>query len=427
VNKTKTSIAYILLDGVGDLPNHELNDLTPLEAAYTPALDALARNGRMGQVTTVKRDIAPQSDIAVFNMLGYDFRNQSYVGRGVIESIGCGIDFREGDLAMRGNFATLDEKREILDRRAGRNISSNEAKAICDSLTKNIKFEDKNVSVMIQPTVGHRVVARFRHNKLKLSEKVTNTDPAYDKVDGIGIAKSSSYQNSIVKSEPEDHTIEAKMSARLINDFTKQTVNILKNHPINQQRNRDKKKSISCILLRDSGNKFPNLQPIGDKYGINVASIVDMPVEIGISKVLNMDVLESGKVDEYKKKANILSENIANYNLIYAHIKGPDEFGHDGDPTGKKRNIEEIDKNFFANLLEEITDSKLAIVVSADHSTPCIKKSHSADPVPLLISGNNVSKDGSARFTEKYGSKGSIGHMNGKDVIRVAMMTISQQ
>ena len=427
MNKRNISIVYILLDGVGDLPSPELNCLTPLEAAYTPSLDALARNGCMGHVTTVRRNIAPQSDIAVFNMLGYDFRNQTYVGRGVIESIGCGIDFREGDLAMRGNFATLDEKMQIVDRRAGRNISNNEAKSICDSLTKYIKFEDRNVSVVIEPTIGHRVVVRFRHNKLKLSEKVTNTDPAYDKVEGIGVAKSSTYYNSIVKSEPEDHTIEAKISARLINDFSEQTVNILKKHPVNQQRIKDKKKSISCILLRDSGNKFPNLPPIGDKYGINVASIVDMPVEIGISRVLNMDVLESGKVDEYEKKANILSKNIANYNLIYAHIKGPDEFGHDGDLRGKKRNIEEIDKNFFANLLDEMTESKVHVVVSADHSTPCIKKSHSADPVPLLISGSKVRKDGSARFTEKYGSKGSIGLVNGKDVIRIAMTAILEQ
>jgi 2,3-bisphosphoglycerate-independent phosphoglycerate mutase len=140
-----------------------------------------------------------------------------------------------------------------------------------------------------------------------------------------------------------------------------------------------------------------------------------------------MDVLESGKVDEYEKKANILSKNIANYNLIYAHIKGPDEFGHDGDLRGKKRNIEEIDKNFFANLLDEMTESKVHVVVSADHSTPCIKKSHSADPVPLLISGSKVRKDGSARFTEKYGSKGSIGLVNGKDVIRIAMTAILEQ
>ncbi len=115
-------MVYVLLDGIGDLPHPSLNDLTPLEAAFTPNLDALARNGAMGRVISVGKGIAPQSDIAVFNMLGYSFKDGSYVGRGVIESIGCNIDFRDGDLALRGNFATVDDRLRIVDRRAGRVI-----------------------------------------------------------------------------------------------------------------------------------------------------------------------------------------------------------------------------------------------------------------------------------------------------------------
>src|ERR671936_1983969 len=142
-------LVYVLLDGVGDLPHPSLNDLTPLEAAYTPYMDSLSRNGCMGQVVTVGKGIAPQSDIAVFNMLGYNFKDGDYVGRGVIESIGCNIDFREGDLALRGNFATVDDNLKIVDRRAGRVISSEEAKSVCETLRDNIKFSDKNASVTL--------------------------------------------------------------------------------------------------------------------------------------------------------------------------------------------------------------------------------------------------------------------------------------
>src|ERR671937_1072094 len=138
-------LVYVLLDGIGDLPHSSLNDLTPLEAAYTPNLDALARNGCMGRVISVGKGIAPQSDIAVFNMLGYSFRDGSYVGRGVIESIGCNIDFRDGDLALRGNFATVDDRLQIIDRRAGRNITVEESQSICKTLRKNILFTDKEV------------------------------------------------------------------------------------------------------------------------------------------------------------------------------------------------------------------------------------------------------------------------------------------
>src|SRR3954468_11282433 len=128
MNSSNLKIIYVLLDGIGDLPHPSLNDLTPLEAAYTPNMDALAKNGCMGQVISVGKGIAPQSDIAVFNMLGYNFKNGSYVGRGVIESIGSNIHFRDGDLALRGNFATVDDKLKIVDRRAGRVISIEEAK-----------------------------------------------------------------------------------------------------------------------------------------------------------------------------------------------------------------------------------------------------------------------------------------------------------
>src|SRR3954453_6321047 len=142
-------LVYVLLDGIGDLPHPSLNDLTPLEAAYTPNLDTLARTGAMGRVISVGKGIAPQSDIAVFNMLGYSFKDGSYVGRGVIESIGCNIDFRNGDLALRGNFATVDRNLQITDRRAGRNINKLEALSICKTLREKIRLSVKNASLAI--------------------------------------------------------------------------------------------------------------------------------------------------------------------------------------------------------------------------------------------------------------------------------------
>ena len=108
-------IIYVLLDGIGDLPHPDLNGLTPLEAALTPNLDTIAQNGVSGKVTSVGKGIAPQSDIAVFNMLSYNFKDQDYVGRGVVECLGCNINFKEGDLALRGNFATIDKNKRIID------------------------------------------------------------------------------------------------------------------------------------------------------------------------------------------------------------------------------------------------------------------------------------------------------------------------
>ncbi|HEV3433665.1 MAG TPA: alkaline phosphatase family protein [Nitrososphaera sp.] len=419
-------LVYVLLDGIGDLPHPSLNDLTPLEAAYTPNLDTLARNGAMGRVISVGKGIAPQSDIAVFNMLGYSFRDGSYVGRGVVESIGCNIDFRDGDLALRGNFATVDNNLKVVDRRAGRVISPEEAKSVCRTLSDNIRFSDKGCSVKLEPTIAHRVVIRFRHDNLRLSDKITNTDPAYDKVQGMGIAKTVTNEDIYVQeSQAQENTEPAKVAAKMLNEFTTQTVQLLRDHPVNITRIAAGKKPMNCILARDSGNRYPNVEPINKKYNLTIGGIVDMPVEIGISKVLGIKMFQAGDIADYEKKASVAADALKSVNAIYVHIKGPDEFGHDGDARGKKKNIEDIDRRFFGNLMQELNDTDATIVVSGDHSTPCIKKGHSDDPVPLLVSGSRVKQDGSARFTENYAKSGRLGLLMGVDVLPTSIQMVS--
>ena len=171
-------IVYVLLDGVGDLPHPDLDGKTPLEAAVTTNMDKLAKNGVMGQVISVGKGIAPESDIAVFNMLGYKFQHSDYAGRGVIEAIGIGVDFKDGDLALRGNFATLDNEERIIDRRAGRTIERDDAEKISKEIENEIKFSNANASVVVAPTIGHRIIVRLRDDK-PLSSEITNTDPAY--------------------------------------------------------------------------------------------------------------------------------------------------------------------------------------------------------------------------------------------------------
>jgi len=421
MNIDNLKLIYVLLDGIGDLPHPLLGNSTPLEAAHTPNLDKLASNGCMGNVTSVGKGIAPQSDIAVFNMLGYTFNNGSYVGRGVIESIGCNIDFHEGDLALRGNFATIAKDLHLVDRRAGRHITREEAEAICETLRQRIIFTDKDASVVIEPTVSHRVIIRLRHSRLRLSENITNTDPAYDKINGIGIAKATSDEMVMQKSIAQDETQNSKLAATLVNEFTDQAILLLKNHPINEERIKAGKSPMNAILLRDPGSRYPKIDPIGKKYSVKVASMVDMPVEIGISKVLDMKAFEAGGLDDYEQKAALAARIIEDFGMLYVHIKGPDEFGHDGDAKGKTKNIEDIDNRFFGNLLDSLKVNEPTIVVSGDHSTPCINKAHTDDPVPLLISGKRVMKDNSARFTENYASRGKLGSLMGASVLDTAI------
>ena len=185
---SQIKIVYVLLDGVGDLPHPDIENKTPLQAAKTPNMDKLAKNGKMGEVISVGKGIAPESDIAVFNMLGYKFHHADYAGRGVIEAIGTGMDFKDGDLALRGNFSTLDERDVIIDRRAGRHIEREDALAVSREIEEKLKFSNPLAKVAVTPTIGHRVIVRIR-DEHPLSPNITNTDPAYSRVDGMGVAK----------------------------------------------------------------------------------------------------------------------------------------------------------------------------------------------------------------------------------------------
>ncbi|MEK0350135.1 MAG: alkaline phosphatase family protein [Nitrosopumilus sp.] len=418
---------YVLLDGVGDLPHPDLDGKTPLEAANTPTLDKIASNGAIGEVISVGKGIAPESDIAVFNMLGYKFNHTEYVGRGVIEAIGIGIDFKDGDLALRGNFSTLNEEGIIIDRRAGRHIEKEDTCGIAKEIEENIKISHPDTSVVVSPTIGHRVTVRIRVKSQKLSARITNTDPAYSNIGGMGVAKAVGDFLKIEKCLPLEGTEDSKFTANLVNEFSEQVMDIMKESKINKKRQEQNKKQLSCILLRDAGNKYPDVIPINEKYAMKFSCIVDMPVELGISEVLKMKAYEAGGLTDYEEKARVAANAMKTQNAIYVHLKGPDEFGHDGDAVGKTKNIEEIDQRFFKTLVENIDASKVAIIISADHSTPCINKGHSDDPVPVLVSGDFIKNDGTTRMTEEQAKKGSIGLLQGAEVVPKALELIKSQ
>jgi len=418
---------YVLLDGVGDLPHPDLDGKTPLEAANTPILDKIASNGSIGEVISVGKGIAPESDIAVFNMLGYKFEHADYAGRGVIEAIGVGIDFKDGDLALRGNYSTLNQEEVITDRRAGRHIEKEDADGIAKELEEKINFSIPDTKIVVAPTIGHRVTVRIRASSKKLSSRITNTDPAYSNIGGMGVAKAVGDYLKIEKCLPLEEDENSKITADLVNEFSEQSIKIMKESEINKKREKQNKKQLSCILLRDAGNKYPDVSPINEKHKMKFSCIVDMPVELGISEVLKMEAFKAGGLTDYEEKAKVAAKSMETQNAIYVHLKGPDEFGHDGDAIGKMKNIEEIDQRFFKTLVENIDSNKVAIIISADHSTPCINKGHSDDPVPVVVSADFIKNDGTTRMTEQQAKKGSIGLLQGSEVVTKSLELIRSQ
>jgi len=415
-------ILYIVLDGLGDLPVKELNNKTPLEAALTPNLDRLAQKGKTGIVYPVAKGIAPESDIAVISLLGYD-AHKYYTGRGPLESFAEGLAVNDGDVALRVNFATVDsDGRTIKDRRVGRNLTSDEATALAKEI--NSKVTLSSATFEFKNTIGHRGVLVIRGMRSKLSGWITNTDPAYERVGVFGVVLEK-FENLVAESQPMagfENSNEAKEAASLLNEFTQKSHKVLNESPVNKKRVSGNKLPANVILSRDAGDHLPKFPQINTLFNLKFGSFVQMPVERGIALLTGMEIIavpdSTGHLDvDYPIWAKVALDSIKNYDGIYVHIKGPDEPAHDGDFSKKKEIIEVIDKFFFTSLLAKLDINDTVIAVTADHSTVCAIKAHSADPVPLLISGGNIKPDGSMSFSEKAAKLGSIGEIKGQDII----------
>ncbi|MGQ9758979.1 MAG: 2,3-bisphosphoglycerate-independent phosphoglycerate mutase [Candidatus Methanomethylicaceae archaeon] len=412
-------LLYVLLDGLGDLPVSSLGNMTPLEASEHPNMDTLARKGVSGSVYTVGKGIAPESDVAVISMLGYE-PSSTYTGRGPIEVFGAGMVMENGDLAVRCNFATVDDNTRIIDRRVGRSLSSEEAKILAEAINKNVSLESHAASFEFRSTIGHRAVLLIKSEEGPLSGNITNTDPAYKKVNGLGLA-SATFENRVMACEPLDGSEEASRSADLLEEFTRKSHEVLKKHPINLMRIKEGKPPANAILSRDAGSKLPNFQPVKERYGREFVAMVEMPVERGIALLCGMDLVElpapSGDLAwDYRKRGELVSELVEIYSAVYIHIKGPDEPAHDGDCEGKRRAIELIDRHFFGSL--NLDMSRTVVAVTSDHSTPCTLRSHSGDPVPLMVSGGGIASDGTRGFGESFCARGSLGTIIGQEVLQ---------
>lgn len=407
-------ILYIVLDGLGDLPIKEFGGKTPLEAALTPNMDRLAQKGKTGVVYPVEKGIAPESDVAVICLLGYD-AHKYYTGRGPLEAYAEGLSVHDGDLALRVNFATVAEDgKAIIDRRVGRNLTTKEAAALSHEINSKVilgsaTFEFKN-------TIGHRGVLVIRGQRGRLSGWITNTDPAYGREGIFGVALEK-FPNTILESKPVEgfeFDSGALEAAKLLNEWTQEAHRVLQASKVNQKRVQEKKMPGNAIVSRDAGDHLPKFPSIKESCGLKLGSFVQMPVEKGIALLTGIEVVEipqsTGKPEvDYPLWAGTVLKKISGFDGLYIHIKGPDEPAHDGNFGKKKESIEAIDKFFFGNLLPRLKLSDVIIAVTADHSTPCKLKAHSADPVPFLVAGGAIKPDGSMSFSEKTARLGSLG------------------
>jgi 2,3-bisphosphoglycerate-independent phosphoglycerate mutase len=405
-------LLYVIIDGMGDLPISELGNKTPLEAAETPNMDWLAKNGKAGLMYSVRKGVAPESDAAVISLLGYDPFEYS-TGRGVIEAIGADIALKDGDLALRCNFATLGQGNAIIDRRVRRSLTTEEATELSEVANSEVKLESCPASFEFKNTLGHRAVLVLKGKKKCLSSNITNSDPAYALINGIGVA-TPNVEMVLKKCVPTDATEEAWNAAKLVNEFIEKTHKLWENHEVNRKRAAEGKLKANVVLTRDAGHLLPKFFNINERYSVKFAALTDMTAEKGIAALAGMHAsLLPPPSDDLKEDCELrvrkILDELPRYDCFYIHLKGPDEPGHDGNCQSKTSVISAIDEHFFGNLLKEITLKDCVICITADHATPCDLKVHSDTPVPVLISGGKITDDNISKFSERECKKGSLG------------------
>jgi len=379
--KNDAKIILLVLDGLGDLPMY--GGMTALEAANTPHFDDLVRMSECGLADPIAPGITPGSGPAHLGIFGYDpLRYQ--IGRGVLEALGIGMELGDKDLALRGNFATTDKNGVILDRRAGR-ISTDKNLELCKKLQENIREID-GVEVIIKTVKEHRMVAVFRGDGLE--DGLTDTDPQQ-----VG--------KKWIPVKPLRE--EAKKAADILNKFVNRVNEILK----------DEEKA-NTILLRGIA-KVPKIPKMQELFKLNPVAIANYPMYKGLARLVGMDVVEVGDTieDEFKK----LEELYDRYDFFYVHIKKTDSYGEDGSFWKKVSIIEEVDK-FIPRMLSLKPD---VVLVTGDHSTPALLKSHSWHPVPVVLYSKYGRKDDVEKFSESMCAKGVLGRIRAMDELPLMM------
>ena len=394
----------LIMDGMGDRPIKELDNQTPLQAAKTPNMDRMAKEGITGIMDSIAPGIIPGSDTAHLSILGYN-PYEVYTGRGPFEANGVGVDVLPGDIAFRCNFSTADEDLIVTDRRAGRIKEG--TKEIVDVLNTMVLEDYPDIKIIFKESTGHRAVLVLRGEGL--SGKVSDADP---KVEG----------NKPKEVKPLDDTPEAAKTADILNKLVVKTYEMVKDHPVNLKRIEEGQHPANIVIPRGAG-EVPVVESLNDKYEVNSACIAETGLIMGIGRFAGMDIIEmedvTGGTDtnlENIRDTIIDQVNNSEHDFFLINIDGADEAGHDGNAEEKLKFIEKVDEVVMSELLK-LEDCY--IFLTADHSTPISVKNHSGDPVPILINGPEVRVDDVCQYNEFAVAKGGMCRIRGSDVMNI--------
>lgn len=370
INKdVKEKIVLLVMDGLGGLPMVP-GGKTELESALTPNMDALAEKSMLGLHQGIRSGITPGSGPAHLALFGYD-PVQYVVGRGVLSALGIDFDLKDTDIAARGNFCTVDSEGRVTDRRAGR-IPTEITERLCKLLRENVSIP--GVEVFLEPVKEYRFLLVIRGEGL--SANIQETDP------------------QVVGKKPLPARAldsQSEKAAQVVQEFVRQAEVILADEsPANM------------FLLRGFA-QMPDWPKFPDALNLNAIAIAMYPMYRGVAKLVGMYSPPAAKSIE--EEIDMLEQNWDAYDFFFVHIKKTDSYGEDGDFDKKVHEIEAVD----ALIPRVLALDPSVLIITGDHSTPCLMKQHSWHPVPVLFYSKLVRPDGIASFGEGACRGGGLG------------------
>lgn len=369
-----TKIVLLVLDGVGDIRTASRRQ-TPLEAAKTPHLDALAARASTGRITPVAPGVTPGSGPGHLALFGYDPTSpEAEIGRGVLEALGLGLDIAPGTLTARGNFATAGADGKLTDRRAGR-IPTAECVRLAEKLNRAIAARpDLPVEATVHAGEAHRFVLLLRGPNLR--PELADTDPQ----------ELGEPPLAVTALRPEAAGTAERVAALVA---------------VLEAAIADEPKA-NRVLLRGF-SMLPHLPSFGELYHLRAAAFAGYPLYRGVASACGMEVVPCGK--RFGDALDAIAKRWSDFDYGFIHVKQTDQSGEDGDFDAKVAVIEEVDAA-LPRLLDLRPD---VLAITGDHSTPVAYSAHSWHPVPLLLWSETCFADGVERYDELAVLGGTLG------------------
>jgi 2,3-bisphosphoglycerate-independent phosphoglycerate mutase len=390
---------YIVLvcDGMSDYPVKELGERTPIEAAKTPNMDFIAKHGRLGRVKTIPHGFIPGSDVAQISIFGYDPK-KFYTGRAPLEAANLGVELEDDDVAFRCNLVTVSSDR-LTDYSAG-HISSKEAEILINSIDQSLGTN----RIKFYPGVSYRHLMVAKRGAEEHLENILCKAPH----DITG--------HKILENLPKGD------SAGVIIKLMEESRSILAKHEINLVRIDLKENPANMIWLWGQG-KRPSMPKFSDKYNLEGSVISAVDLIKGLGKLIGLEVINvpgaTGYYDtNYEGKARAALKSLEKSDFVFVHVEAADEAGHNGDLREKLTAIERFDQLVLGTILKAYKHKhNFRILVLPDHATPVYLKTHTADPVPFGIFGQDIIARGFLNYSEKEAQKSDLYFEKGHELM----------